>query len=182
MNVLVKASLLAALTVICGGAVILSHRVHDNAPPPEPQELYAIVNSHLAALRADDFRSAYRFAATGVQQRLSLPQYESIARRDYWAMAEAQRVEFGGVHIDGRDAIVQVLFIGTDRLVRVWKFTLVREDYGWKISGQEELESFRSNERLNGPASKFRRWRSAAPRCSPPPGAVIGPRALRGAA
>jgi hypothetical protein len=150
MNRFTKATLLLCFFLICAGAFLVSHRVRQTQPPPAPQELFAIVNSHVTALRADDFRSAYRYAASGVQQKFTLPQFEKMARRNYSAMSGAQRVEFGSVWSEGGAAVVQVFVLGSDNLVRVWRFALTHEPYGWRISGVEELDTIRADEQLHG--------------------------------
>ncbi len=150
MNRFAKASLLLCFFCICAAAVVMSHRTLERRPAPVPQELFAVVQAQLVAFRADDFRSAYLYAASGVQQKLSLPQYERLARRDYKTMAQAQRVEFGEVAVEGSDAEVQVFFVAADGAVRGFVYSLVREAHVWKISTVRELEEQWPNERLSG--------------------------------
>jgi len=150
MNRFLKASLLLCFFCVCGAAAVLSHRMREQLPPPLPRELFSVVNEQLAALRLDDFRSAYRHAATGVQQKFTLPQYERMARVHHDTIARAHRVEFGDVLIRGSSAAVQVLFFAGDGSARAFRYSLVREDYSWKIAGVEELEYYSRNERLIG--------------------------------
>ena len=82
MNRLAKASLLLFFFSLCGVALFITHRVRERAPAPAPHELFAVVNDQLAAFRAADFPSAYRQAATGVQQKFTLPQFEAMVRRE----------------------------------------------------------------------------------------------------
>ena len=79
-----------------------------------PQELYAVVQRHLAACRSADFPQAYHAAASNVQESLSLVQYERKIRQDYQPVASAQHVEYGAVHHprdNVRKALVDVYFI-----------------------------------------------------------------------
>ena len=123
---------------LCGVAFFITERVQKRAPAPTPHELFAVVNDQLAAFRADDFPSAYRQAATGVQQKFTLPQFEAMVRRDYVEMAHAQRVEFGSVRVEGNTALIEVFFFGGDA-ARVFVYSLIAEGDGWKIGGVEEL-------------------------------------------
>ena len=75
-----------------------------------PHALFAVVNDQLSAFRAADYASAYSYAANGMQQKFTLPQFERMVRRNYADMAEARRVEFGSVRLDGATATVQVFF------------------------------------------------------------------------
>ena len=113
-----------------------------------PHDLFAVVNHQLSAFRADDFLSAYRQAATGVQQKFTLPQFEAMVRRDYAEMASAQRVEFGSVKVEGGVALVQVFLFAGDGSARVFLYSLIEEDGRWKIGEVEELNRYRPNERL----------------------------------
>jgi hypothetical protein len=150
MNRIAKATLLFCFFCVCGAAFVVSHRMRERLPAPLPRELFSVVHEQVVAFRADDFRSAYRYAATGLQQKFTLPQFERMARSEYDAVVRAQRVEFGGVKIRGSSAYVQVFFVAGNGSVRAFTYSLVREEQGWKISGVEELEHYQPNERLTG--------------------------------
>ena len=101
MNRLVKFSLLVFFFALCGAAIVATHLARERTPTPAAKELYSIVNRQLFALRTDDFDSAYRHAASGVQQKFSRTQFELMIRRDFSSMTEAHRVEFGTVQVAG---------------------------------------------------------------------------------
>ena len=145
-----KASLLLFFLSLCGAAFFITQLVRERAPVPAPHDLFAVVNEQIAAFRADDFRSAYRQAATGVQQKFTLPQFEAMVRRDYAEMANAQRIEFGSVKVEGGAALVQVYFVGGDGSVRVFLYSLISEHGGWKIGGVEELNRYWPRQPLGG--------------------------------
>ena len=150
MSRFIKGSLLLFFFSLCGAAFFVTHQVRERAPVPAPRELFAIVNQQLAAFRADDFPSAYRQATTGVQQKFTLAQFEAMVRRDYAEMANAQRVEFGSVNIEGGTALVQVFFVTRDGSVRVFLYSLLAEEEGWRIGGVEELNRYRAPAGLAG--------------------------------
>jgi hypothetical protein len=109
MSRIAKASLLLFFFSLCGSAFVVTHQLRERVPPPLPRDLFAVVNDQVTALRASDYVSAYRHAATGVQQKFTLPQFERMARHSYGAL-ERQRIEFGSakalhtnlVHIEAR--------------------------------------------------------------------------------
>jgi len=150
MNPPVKASLLFFLFLVCGSALLVTHKLRERLPGPVPRDLFAIVNQQLAAFRTSDFQSAYRHAATGVQQKFTLVQFETMVRRNYPEMTRAHRVEFGLVKVQDSSALVQVFFIGDNGSVRAFIYSLTNEDAGWKIDGVEEQKSSRRNQPLAG--------------------------------
>lgn len=140
MTPLAKSSLLTFFFSLCGAAFIVSHQVRGQKPPPAPHTLFAVVNEQLSAVRAADYTSAYRHAASGMQQQFTLPQFERMVRRHYPLMAEARRVEFGSVGVDGGSATVQVFFFTGDGAMRAFLYSLTAEGDSWKISGVQELD------------------------------------------
>ncbi|MEP6821875.1 MAG: DUF4864 domain-containing protein [Chthoniobacterales bacterium] len=150
MNRFTKATLLLFFFSLCGVAFLITARLRDHVVAPAPHELFAVVNDQLAAFRADDFTSAYRQASTGVQHKFTLPQFEAMVRRNYAEMANAQRVEFGSVRTEGSTALVQVFFFAGDGSARVFLYSLIAEDGGWKVGGVEEISRFRPNQQVTG--------------------------------
>ena len=142
MSRFAKASLLLFFFSLCAAAFFIADRLRERTPAPAPHELFAVVNQQLAAFRADDFPSAYHQASSGVQQKFTLPQFEAMVRHDYGEMANAQRVEFGPVRVDGATALMQVYFVGRDGSVRVFLYSLLAEAGGWRIGGVEELDRY----------------------------------------
>jgi len=110
MTHIVKSFLLLFFFSLCAAAIIVTPQFARQSAPV-PRELYSIVNNQLNAFRTADFSRAYRNASTRVQQKFSLPQFESMIRRNYAEMMkETQRVEFGVARAQGESAILQVFF------------------------------------------------------------------------
>lgn len=150
MSRVAKASLLLFFFSLCAASLFVAHQAGKHAPPPAPHELFAAVNDQLAALRAADYSNAYRRAAAGVQQKFTLPQFESMVRRNYGAITRAHRVEFGSVKANGSSAAVQVYFFGPRGGVRCFIYSLTAEGDGWKIEGVEEVRAYESGVPLVG--------------------------------
>ncbi|HEY2800636.1 MAG TPA: DUF4864 domain-containing protein [Chthoniobacterales bacterium] len=139
MNRTVKASLLLFFFALCGAAILATHNARNRIPPPPAKELFSLVNRQLSAFRAADFERAYRHAAGAVQERFSPAQFELMIRRDFSSMTEAQRVEFGAVHVAGATALVQVFLIAPNGAVRGFLYSFTAEPDGWKIDGVQPL-------------------------------------------
>jgi hypothetical protein len=150
MTRIAKASLLLFFFSLCAAAFLVAHRFEKMVPAPAPHELFAVVNDQLAAFRAADYPSAYRRAASGVQQKFTLPQFEAMVRQNYAAMTDARRVEFGSVKTDGSNAVVQVFFFGRERGARCFLYSLTAEGDGWKVEGVEEVAPFDAGSPLLG--------------------------------
>lgn len=135
----VKAALLFFFLSLCASAVVVTHRVRLQPSPPAPRELFSIVEQQLAAFRAEDYPSAYRHAASGVQQKFTIPQFESMVRRDYGDMTLSGRVEFGLVKVNGSAAVVQVFLSGADGSFRSFLYSLIAEGNSWRINGVQPV-------------------------------------------
>ena len=141
MTPLAKGSLLTFFFSVCGAAFIVSHHLREQAPPPAPHAIFAVVNQQLSAFRAADYASAYSYAANGMQQKFTLPQFELMVRRNYAHLAEASRVEFGQVQVGRGTAIVQEFFFTPEGSVRTVIYSLTAEGDVWKISDVQEIGS-----------------------------------------
>jgi hypothetical protein len=146
----IKASLLFFFLSLCASAMFVTHQIRSQAPPPAPHELFAVVERQLAAFRVADYSSAYRQAASGVQQKFTMPQFEAIIRRDYGEMTNAQRIEFGFVKINGSAAVVQVFFCGANGSVRSFLYSMIAEGDAWKINGVQPTQSAPAGHRSAG--------------------------------
>lgn len=150
MTRLTRASLLAFVLSLCGAAVVITHLVQRHAPPPAPRELCDVVNHQLTALRSADFSSAYRHAASGVQERFTLTEFETMIRRGYSDMTRARHVEFGLVKRHAASGLVQVFFFSENGSVRTFVYNLICENGVWKIAGVEETGGNRSRHQVAG--------------------------------
>ena len=147
MTRIVKPFLLLFFFSLCAAAIIVTPRFARQTPAPAPRELYSIVNNQLTAFRAADFPRAYRNASTRVQQKFSLPQFESMIRRNYAEMMKkTERVEFGSVQAQGENVILSVFFFPEHGDPRAFLYSFVIEDGVWKIEGVEPVPMRRSRQ------------------------------------
>ena len=146
----IKASLLFFFLSLWGTAIFVTDYIHRQVPPPAPHELFAIVEKQLAAFRAADYPGAYRHAASGLQQKFTVPQFEAMIRRDYGDMTHARRIEFGFVNVIGSAAVVQVYFVGESGSTCSVLYSLVAEGDSWRISGTLPMQSAPAGHRLAG--------------------------------
>ena len=136
----IKASLLFFVLSLWAAAIFVTDHVRRLVPPPGPHELFVVVEKQLAAFRAEDYSSAYRHAASEVQQKFTVPQFEAMIRRDYGDMMNAQRIEFGFLKIIGSAAVVQVFLVGESGSVRSFLYSLTAEGDSWKISSVQPMQ------------------------------------------
>jgi hypothetical protein len=137
----IKASLLFFFLSLCGGAIFVTNQVRLQVPPPAPHELFVVVENQLTALRAADYSSAYRHAASAVHQKFTLRQFEAMIRRDYSEMTNAHRIEFGLVQVNGSAAVVQVFFASETGATHPFLYSLVAEGDSWKINGVRPMRN-----------------------------------------
>ncbi len=137
MNKWLKISVLLFFFALCGAAMVITHLHRKERPVPAARELYSIVNQQLAALRSDDFDSAYRHTASGVQQKFSREQFELMIRRDFSSMTVAHRIEFGTVEVADGAAFAQVFLTTPDGARRGYLYSFSAEPDGWKIDGAQ---------------------------------------------
>src|SRR5438067_9474356 len=101
-----KVLVLSGIFALCGSAALMTFFLQNMRESAiRPAELYAVVNSQLADVRAANFSRAYGHASTDVQQRFNIQQFTDLARKDYAGIAAASHVEFGFVEKHGRSAI-----------------------------------------------------------------------------
>ena len=135
----IKASFLCFFFALCFSAAIVTHILQRQTPAPAPHQLFAVVEQHLAAFRAADYSSAYRQAASGVQQKFTFAQYEAMIRHDYGQLTRDQRIEFGSIKVVGSAAVVQVFVRERTGSVRSFLYSLVAEGGAWKINGVQPM-------------------------------------------
>lgn len=145
-----KSFLLLFFFSLCAAAIIFTNQLRNRTPVPAPHELYSVVSNQLVAFREADFSRAYRNASSAVQQKFSLPQFENMVRRNYAAMTQTHRVEFGFVRVQGANAFVQVFFIAENGSIQPFLYSLVAEDDTWKIEGVEPIRVSRPGPSLSG--------------------------------
>ena len=106
------------------------------SPKKVRDEVKAVVESQLAALRQGDFETAYRFAAEGIRRQFDARVFGLMLKRGYAPLLRHTKADVGIVHDDG-DGAAQVAVTVTDRVNRstAYRYWLVQEEEGWRISG-----------------------------------------------
>lgn len=116
------------------------------APAAEPEmrlsskkvrdEVRAIVEGQLAALQAGKFEVAYGYAASGIKRQFDEQVFTLMIKRGYPALVRPGKVDPGLVRDDGKGS-AQVVVTVTDQLNReiTYRYLLVKEAVGWRISG-----------------------------------------------
>jgi hypothetical protein len=146
----IKASLLLFFLSLCGAAIFVTAHLRRQVPPPTPHELFVVVENQLIAFRMADYSSAYRQAASGVQRKFTVSQFEEMIRRDLGEMAKAKRIEFGFVKVNGSVAIVDVLFTGENGSPCSFLYSLSAERGSWKVNGVRRAYGTASRRHLTG--------------------------------
>ena len=146
MTRIAKSFVLLFVFSLWAAALIVTYQFTRPTPVLTPRELYSAVGNQLSAFRVADFSRAYRNASSRVQQKFSLPQFESMIRRKFGGLTETPRVEFGFVQAEGESAILQVFFFAGDGAARAFLYTFVIEEGVWKIEGIEPMPILRSRQ------------------------------------
>ena len=136
-----------------GTVALIDYAIRPHPEQATPQELYAVVQRHLALCRSAEFPAAYHAAASRVQEQYSLVQYASEMRRAYQPIAGTHHVEYGEVHRwrnDPKRATVDVFFIARGGEAVAWNYVLVFEDGDWKVDHGEILPGWQPGRRLGG--------------------------------
>lgn len=153
MKFIHRAAWISCVFSLVGTLLLLDHTLRPQPERTTPRELYQVVQRHLAACRSADFPQAYHTAATEIQERFSLVQFERKIRRDYQPVASAHHVEFGAVHHardNPRRTLVDVYFISQVGEAVGWTYVLVFEDGDWKVDHGEPIPGWPTGQRLDG--------------------------------
>ena len=133
-------ALRAVLTVTLFGGLLISAL----AVEPEfrlsqkkiREEVRAVVETQLAALRAGNFPAAYEMASEGIRQQFDLTLFSVLMRRGYPTLLQAKSAELGAVRDKGgKLALIAVSMLDRQNHSVVYNFWLVEEAKGWRING-----------------------------------------------
>ena len=146
-----KLTLLGLVFAICAGAALVQNFQHHTRQATKPGELFDVVWRQIVAVRDDDFAGAYQQVSLEFQERFNIEAFADLARTDYHpALRYADRVEFGAVKWDGRQAVVPVyFFLPTGEVVPCF-YHLVHEGDAWKIDGVHVRKRWPAGRRLGG--------------------------------
>ena len=149
MNRVARVFLLLGFCLICVGGVFWQAR-RERIRRATPNRICAVVWKQIVAMREDDYAGAYRQVSSGFQEKFSREAFSDFARAEYPSVRRAQRVEFGLVRTNGREATVPVyLFLEDGEVVPCW-YRLINEGEGWKIDSARFPGSWSSGRRLGG--------------------------------
>ncbi len=153
MKYLLRATWFLCIVSLVGTLLLLDHTLRPRPESVTPQELYLVVQHHLAACRSADFPRAYHASANEVQERFSLVQFEKKIRSDYQPVAGADHVEYGAVHRargNAKRMLVDVYFISPSGEAVGWTYVLVFEDNDWKVDHGDPIPGWPAGQRLSG--------------------------------
>ena len=99
-------------------------------------EVHAVVDAQLAALRSGNFAAAYELASAGIREQFDLRLFAALMRRGYPTLLQAKMAELGVVRDQG-GTLAQITVSVLDRRKRSvsYRFWLVKETGGWRING-----------------------------------------------
>jgi hypothetical protein len=99
-------------------------------------EVRAVVEAQLAALKTGDFATAYDFAARGIRRQLDERLFAAMIRRGYAPLLRPGSTDVGVVRDDGEGtAQVHVTVTDAQKRSTVYRYWLVKEAELWKIGG-----------------------------------------------
>ncbi|MES2569963.1 MAG: DUF4864 domain-containing protein [Verrucomicrobiota bacterium] len=150
MNRRSKVGLMLCCLAICGTAAVVRSGLDFHRPPPRPAELYEVVWQQISAFRTADYSRAYQQVSTTFQERFNIEAFVDLVRTDYPDLLRAERVEFGGMQISGRHAMIQVYFVLGDGDVIPVLYGLIHEENRWKIDGARVQKRWPVGRRLGG--------------------------------
>ena len=84
------------------------------------------------------------------QEKFNVEAFADMVRSDYPAARQIERVEFGRVARDGRQALVQVYFFLPNGDIVPCVYRLVNEENAWKIDAAHVQKRWPSGRRLGG--------------------------------
>ena len=149
MNRMARVILLLGFCLICAGGVFWQARRERSRQAP-PNRICEVVWTQIVAMREDDYAGAYRQVSSGFQEKFSREAFSDFARAEYPSVRRSQRVEFGLVRSNGREATVPVyLFLEDGEVIPCW-YRLILESEGWKIDSARFLGHWSSGRRLGG--------------------------------
>ena len=150
MNTRHRIGLLLIFLSVCGVALLVQRAADARRFAARPAELYEVIRQEIDAVRESDFSRAYQQVSTGFQEKFNVEAFADLVRSDYPSLHQIERVEFGRVAREGRQALVQVYFFLPDGDIVPCVYRLVNEDNTWKIDAAHVQKRWPSGRRLGG--------------------------------
>lgn len=106
------------------------------SPKKVRDEVRAVVEAQLAALRSGDFAAAYDFAARPIRRQFDVRMFALLLKRGYASLLKPGPVDVGFVRDDGADtAEVVVTVTDGQKRATVYRYWLIKEGTNWRIAG-----------------------------------------------
>ncbi len=145
-----RIGLILIFLAVCGGALAFQRTIDARRFAVRPADLYEVVRQEIDAVRESDFSRAYQQVSTGFQEKFNVEAFAELVRSDYPSARQIERVEFGRVAREGRQALVQVYFFLPDGDIVPCVYRLVNEESTWKIDAAHVQKRWPSGRRLGG--------------------------------
>lgn len=126
------------LTLFCG--LLIGARAAEPelrlSPKKIRDEVRAVVETQLVALRAGDFAAAYELASVGIKEQFDVRLFAAMMRRGYPTLLQSKEAELGVVRDrGGKLAQITVSMLDRQKRTIVYDYWLVEEAKGWRVNG-----------------------------------------------
>jgi hypothetical protein len=106
------------------------------SPKKVRDEVRAVVEAQLTALRSGDFSAAYALASAGIREQFDEEIFAEMIRRGYPPLLRSDEADLGIVRDrEGEQAQVTVSVLDRQKRAIVYRYWLVKESGGWRING-----------------------------------------------
>lgn len=108
--------------------------------PAQQEEFPDIIGSQIEAFRADDFATAFTFAAPGIQGMFRNPDnFGRMVQQGYPMVWRPGSVEYLGARPAGPGWMQEILITDADGRLHKLAYLMVETADGWKIGGVQVL-------------------------------------------
>ena len=102
----------------------------------QEQDIRTVIDDQIAAFRADDFETAFTYAAPNIRMLFQTPdRFGEMVRAGYPMVHRPQSYVFEGLEGIGGSRLQNVLIEGQDGYYYVAEYDMVQTEQGWKIRG-----------------------------------------------
>ena len=110
------------------------------AAEADPDAMQGVIDDQLAAFRADDFATAFTFAAPGIQGMFRTPDnFGRMVRQGYPMVWRPARVEYLRARPEGSGWRQEVLMTDADGRLHKLAYSMIQTESGWRIAGVQLL-------------------------------------------
>ena len=102
----------------------------------QEQDIQTVINEQIAAFRADDFETAFTYAAPNIRMMFQTPdRFGQMVREGYPMVHRPQSYVFEELKDTNGSRLQNVLIEGQDGYYYVAEYDMVKTEQGWKIRG-----------------------------------------------